>query len=204
MSNTPWASGGSGELRASDADREQTAEVLRRAAGAGRLDFEELDNRLERTYAARTYAELVPLTADLPEAAERPSRQQGGTAANAPARPGPAEVNALLSSQKVNGRWLVPPRLSARAYLGDVTLDFTEAAIPHEVVLDVQVGMGQLTLIVPDDIAVDFERGTTVLAERKNKTRGVQGPGTPVIRVRGTVVLGELTAKPPRRGWFRR
>ncbi|GAB3656009.1 hypothetical protein GCM10027596_09700 [Nocardioides korecus] len=54
------------DLRISDADRHRVAEHLREAAGEGRLDLEELDERLEATYAARTYADLVPLTEDLP------------------------------------------------------------------------------------------------------------------------------------------
>ena len=54
------------QLRISDADRHQVAELLREAAGEGRLDLEELDERLEATYAAKTYADLVPITIDLP------------------------------------------------------------------------------------------------------------------------------------------
>src|ERR1700712_3374057 len=54
------------QLRISDSDRHQVAEVLREAAGEGRIDFEELDQWLEATYAARTYADLVPITLDLP------------------------------------------------------------------------------------------------------------------------------------------
>src|SRR5690606_14939839 len=54
------------ELRASDADRERVAEVLRQAAAEGRLDLNELDERLGLVYAARTYADLAPLTRDLP------------------------------------------------------------------------------------------------------------------------------------------
>lgn len=54
------------ELRASDAEREAVAERLRRAAAEGRLDPDELDERVGRAYAARTRAELGPLTADLP------------------------------------------------------------------------------------------------------------------------------------------
>ncbi|MGZ4466074.1 MAG: DUF1707 SHOCT-like domain-containing protein, partial [Nocardioides sp.] len=50
-----------GRLRVSDAERHQVAEVLREAAGEGRLDLDELDARLEAAYAARTYADLVPL-----------------------------------------------------------------------------------------------------------------------------------------------
>src|SRR5215472_17415029 len=56
----------SGALRASHEDRDRVVEQLRVAAGDGRLSSEELDERLELALSARTYAELVPLTADLP------------------------------------------------------------------------------------------------------------------------------------------
>src|SRR3954452_6789236 len=62
-------------LRASDAERERVAEALRRHHLDGRLDTEELQERLERAYAARTTGELAPLLADLPrerELARRP------------------------------------------------------------------------------------------------------------------------------------
>jgi hypothetical protein len=48
------------ELRASDADREQVAEVLRDALAEGRLDMEEFEERLEATYKARTYRSWHP------------------------------------------------------------------------------------------------------------------------------------------------
>src|SRR5579862_8244979 len=53
-------------LRASDADRDQIAERLRHATGEGRLLAEELEERLEATFAARTYGELDAVVADLP------------------------------------------------------------------------------------------------------------------------------------------
>ena len=53
-------------LRASDADRERVAEALRRHHLDGRLDTEELQERLGRAYAARTAGDLDPLLADLP------------------------------------------------------------------------------------------------------------------------------------------
>jgi Domain of unknown function (DUF1707) len=53
-------------LRASDADREQIAERLRHAAGEGRLLAEELEERLEAVFSARTYGELDAVVADLP------------------------------------------------------------------------------------------------------------------------------------------
>jgi Domain of unknown function (DUF1707) len=59
-------------IRVADADRERVAEQLRRAAGEGRLAPEELEERLEAAFAARTQADLAPLVADLP--AESPPR----------------------------------------------------------------------------------------------------------------------------------
>ncbi len=64
--------GSSPELRASDAEREQVAEVLRRHAAEGRLDADELDDRLGAAYAARTHGDLAVLTADLPPAPPAP------------------------------------------------------------------------------------------------------------------------------------
>ncbi len=66
-------------LRIADADRERVAERLRSAAGEGRLAPEELEERLEAAFAARTQADLAPLVADLPSepppARTRPARR---------------------------------------------------------------------------------------------------------------------------------
>jgi hypothetical protein len=53
------------ELRASDAERERTADQLRHAAGEGRLTVEELDERLNAAYAARTRGDLEQLVRDV-------------------------------------------------------------------------------------------------------------------------------------------
>ncbi len=57
-----------GRLRISDADRSAAAERLRLAVDEGRLDLPEYDARLRCVYAATTYSELEPVTADLPPA----------------------------------------------------------------------------------------------------------------------------------------
>ena len=53
-------------LRASDADREATADRLRRHHTDGRIDSEEFQERLDRCYAAKTVGELDQLVDDLP------------------------------------------------------------------------------------------------------------------------------------------
>ena len=75
-------------LRASDADRDAIAERLRGAAIEGRLDAEELEERLHLALRARTYGDLERLVEDLP-------RQSVRRAARAPASLGGAAVVAL-------------------------------------------------------------------------------------------------------------
>lgn len=53
-------------IRASDADRERVAAALREEMAIGRLTMEEFEDRLSRTYAAKTWAELRELIVDLP------------------------------------------------------------------------------------------------------------------------------------------
>jgi uncharacterized protein DUF1707 len=55
-----------GRLRASHADRNRVVDVLKAAFIEGRLTKDELDARLSQTLAARTYADLAALTADIP------------------------------------------------------------------------------------------------------------------------------------------
>ena len=64
-------------LRAADADRESVAELLREQHLAGRLDTDELQERLDRVFAAKTYAELDAVVVDLPVRPSRPASRSG-------------------------------------------------------------------------------------------------------------------------------
>ena len=82
-------------LRVADADRERVAERLRRAAGEGRLAPEELEERLEAAFGARTQADLAPLVADLP--AERPPTGPRGPRRSGRRRGG-GELRAFIAT----------------------------------------------------------------------------------------------------------
>ena len=75
------------ELRISDTDRDRAAEVLREAHAQGRITVDELDERLTSVYAAKTFADLVPVTRDLP-ATQDAARPRPRRAAGSAARPG--------------------------------------------------------------------------------------------------------------------
>jgi hypothetical protein len=55
-------------MRASDADRDRVAETLREHCAQGRITMDELQERLDATYEARTIGQLEEVTSDLPEA----------------------------------------------------------------------------------------------------------------------------------------
>jgi len=66
------------DLRAADADRERIAERLRTGHAEGRLDLAELQERLERAYAAKTLGDLRALVRDLPGGDVRAARRPRG------------------------------------------------------------------------------------------------------------------------------
>ena len=91
-------------VRASDADREHVISVLREAFAEGRLTAEEHSARVGQAYAARTYAELATVSADLPAgpSAHRPaplsSSPGTGVATATDRRTNPLAVAALVCS----------------------------------------------------------------------------------------------------------
>jgi len=94
--------------RASDAEREAVVARLRDAAGEGRLNVEELAERIDAAYAAQTRAELEPLTADLPAPAvgSTAAPAVAGTGAGSPAaaRPASSLVLGILGGGDRRGR----------------------------------------------------------------------------------------------------
>ena len=97
MADTPTP--GPPSLRASDEDRERVATVLRDSYSHGRLDLEELQQRLDAAYAAKTVNELTHLTADLPAT-------PAASAAVPPQPPGEAQPSSSLLSRRVRDRVL--------------------------------------------------------------------------------------------------
>ncbi|NED94428.1 DUF1707 domain-containing protein [Phytoactinopolyspora alkaliphila] len=61
------------DMRASDSDRERVVEILQEAHTEGRLDQDELMNRIESAYGARTYRQLDDVIDDLPIARRSPA-----------------------------------------------------------------------------------------------------------------------------------
>ncbi len=188
-------------LRISDEDRHQVAEVLRRAAGEGRIDLEELDQRLEATYRAKTYGELVPITADLPVTGDaRPTVPARPTASGLVRPPGsgaasyPATFSVMSDTRRV-GRWRVEETQSAFALMGSVTLDLREAEFAaRQVVVNASAVMGEVKIVVNAQTAVVVE-GVGVMGdytEQRPRVAAALTDDSPLVRVRGLALMGSV------------
>jgi len=180
-------------MRAADTDRDQTAELLRRAAAEGRISFDELDERIGRAYAAKTFADLEALTRDLPGPGVRapapatPRYQPAEVPAGTPA---PSFSVAILSGAQRAGPWLVPPSYTAVAVLGGVELDLRHARFTAaEVTIRAFALLGSVSITVPEDMDVDVS-GIGFMGAFDHRASGPGAPGAPRLRVVGFAMMG--------------
>lgn len=193
--------------RVSDFEREEVADVLRDAAGEGRLSYTELEDRLETLYSAKTYGELVEIAADLPNGPTAPGITAPGAAVAPAAQLGPGMtvhapvINVFLSDTKRTGSWLAPQHQEVKAVLGDVTLDYTEAQVPYdEIYIDVKSILADVKIRVPQNAIVHLD-SNPILGSVSEQEAGIGGvldpPTTPpkVFHIRGTAILGDIKIK---------
>jgi Domain of unknown function (DUF1707) len=176
-------------------DRDRVVELLRVAAGDGRLTPDELDERLEAALTARTYSELAVLTTDLPAV----TGPQATVAV--PAAKDLVRIDCGAGSATRDGQWVVPQRMDVRVAAGSVRLDLTKAIITAPVLrLDADVRSGSLTIVTRPGIEVDA--GDVAVRSGTVRVRRHRGPDVPAIlriEVAGKVASGSLVARPPRR-----
>jgi DUF1707 SHOCT-like domain/Cell wall-active antibiotics response LiaF, C-terminal len=189
------------ERRASDADRERVAEILREAAAQGRLHLDELDERLAVVYAARTYADLEPVTADLPAHGTGlpPDERVGGTTTDAVAA-------GILGGFERKGRWVVPADFRCFAFWGGGEIDLREAQFAQrEVVIHAYAMMGGIAIVVPEDVEV-IVSGIGIMGGFDHGAAGTGTPGGPRVTVTGLAFWGgvSVTRRPPREEELRR
>ncbi|MEU3335631.1 DUF1707 SHOCT-like domain-containing protein [Streptomyces sp. NPDC002144] len=191
------------ELRASDADRDRIADILREALAEGRLTADEHAERVEGVLAAKTVGELEVFIRDLPAA----HRHRAAPAfAAAPSRPtvGAIPVDpddnvvAVFSSAMRKGRWRAGRRIHAYAIFGSVEIDLSEALFEYQQVVVKAVSVfGNIEVRVPENVSL---RGTGggVLGNFEVAPLDSSDPDAPVVYVDGWAVLGNVEARPKR------
>jgi hypothetical protein len=192
-------------IRASDADRDRIADVLREAMAEGRLTADEHAERIDLVYRAKTVGELQPLVRDLPAssgstAAPRPDAQPYAYGPEAPN--GPADnLVAVFSSATRKGRWRVGGRTNAFALFGSVEIDLTEALFGQRfTVINATSIFGSVDVRVPENISLRGN-GTGVFGSFEVRTLESPDQEAPVVVVNGYSVFGSVEAR-PKRGKF--
>lgn len=174
--------------RASDAEREAAAELVRAAAGDGRIELAELDERLNAVYQSRTRAELATTTADL-----EPH----------PTSTKPLTLRTKSGVMKRTDRWNVPAEIIAESTSGYITLDFTQATVGHRIVsVHATTKSGQILLIVPLGWAVVMDEVTTTSGTVRNKVGGDPATARHCVQVIGSATSGTIKARHPRRSFI--
>jgi hypothetical protein len=175
---------GRGRMRASHADREQATEVLKDAFAQGRLDKDELDARVGRALASRTYAELAALTADIPA---------GPAPAPTPRQPARARKRAPASNTARDVAIGLGFGATAVIFLAAIMLGLAEGSVP-------------LVLLAVFFVSVALPCVTVAASRQQRRSRGQlpprpgqggQAAGAPEVRWPGQV--GYNPALPPER-----
>lgn len=193
-------------LRISDEDRFQVTEKLRLAAGEGRLDLEELDQRLEAAHAARTYADLVPITHDLPggapdtvaASAARPLRSTPMGGIVVPNGPDHGRGIAVMGGFERKGLWKMPRQLDVLCLWGGAQIDLREAEFAaHEVTVRVVAVMGGAEIKVNERTRVVMD-GIGIMGgfSAPSSTGGEQfDESSPTVRVTGFAIMGGVSVE---------
>ena len=176
-------------IRASDAEREHTVELLRRHSVEGRLTLEEFAGRIERAYDARTRGELDELTRDLPE----PS------AASAPARRRPTASRWLVSvmgGTDKRGRWRLARDTNVVCIMGGAKLDLRTAELEDlDSTITVVAVMGGAEIIVPEGVDVDLSGFAFMGGKDFRPGKTVPPPSAPCVHIRAYALMGGVEVK---------
>ncbi len=183
------------DLRASDADRERAVLTLGRAAGDGRLDVDELEERLQLAYAARTHTELDTLLADVggaiqgdlaPAPAPRPRARVVPSAAA-----GTSWIVSIMGGNERTGRWRVAERCNVVNFMGGTEIDLSDVELSDAVTdINVITFMGGFEIRVPNGVDVQVSKFAFMGGHEVKLGREPPPPGAPVIRIRLISMMG--------------
>jgi hypothetical protein len=192
-----------GHLRASDADRDQVAEVMSMAFAEGRLSREEYDERLDALLKAKTFDDLVVLTRDLvvvgtPGPTTPPVPRP--TYAVEPGAPS-GDVDRMVGifgGAERKGKWRVRSHTQAYALFGGIDLDLREAVFESKVIeISGFWCFGGMEIKVPAGVEVR-DQTSGIFGGTDLRDLGEPQPGAPVIVLKGVSLFGGVSVKGPK------
>jgi Domain of unknown function (DUF1707) len=193
-----------GNLRASDADRDQVATLLSTAYAEGRLSREEHDERVDQLMAAKTFDDLLPITQDLvivgppapvatPQSSSRFAIDTTGQNAESD------KMIAIFGGVTRKGRWRVRKNTHALALFGGMDLDLRDAIFEAPVVEIAGFWcFGGLDIKVPDGIEIQ-DQTAGIFGGTDVRDVGDPAPGAPTLVIKGVSLFGGVSIKGPKK-----
>ncbi|HEV2774153.1 MAG TPA: DUF1707 domain-containing protein [Solirubrobacteraceae bacterium] len=186
---------GTPDLRASDADRERAVLTLGRAAGEGRLDVDELEERLQAAYAARTHGELELLLADVGGAIEGDLARAPAPAPRArvvrSAAAGTSWIVSIMGGNERTGRWRIAERCNVVNFMGGTEIDLSDVELSDAVTdINVVTFMGGFEIRVPNGVDVQVSKFAFMGGHEVKLGNEPPPPGAPVVRIRLISMMG--------------
>jgi hypothetical protein len=193
-----------GNLRASDADRDQVATLLSTAYAEGRLSREEHDERIDQLMAAKTFDDLLPITQDLvivgppapvatPQSSSRFAIDTTGQNAESD------KMIAIFGGVTRKGRWRVRKNTHALALFGGMDLDLRDAIFEAPVVeISGFWCFGGLDMKVPEGIEIQ-DQTAGIFGGTDVRDVGDPAPGAPMLVIKGVSLFGGVSIKGPKK-----
>ena len=193
-----------GNLRASDADRDQVATLLSAAYAEGRLSREEHDERIDQLMAAKTFDDLLPITQDLvivgppapvatPQSSSRFAIDTTGQNAESD------KMIAIFGGVTRKGRWRVRKNTHALALFGGMDLDLRDAIFEAPVVeISGFWCFGGLDMKVPEGIEIQ-DQTAGIFGGTDVRDIGDPAPGAPTLVIKGVSLFGGVSIKGPKK-----
>jgi hypothetical protein len=188
-----------GNLRASDADRDQVATLLSTAYAEGRLSKDEHDERLDELMRAKTFDDLIPLTSDLVLAtpsAPAPTSNVAIDTANSTEEPD--RHIAIFGGVTRKGDWRVRRKTQSFALFGGMDLDMREAVFEApRVEISGFWCFGGLDIKVPEGMQVRDETAG-IFGGTDVRDLGEPTPGAPTLVIKGVTLFGGVSVHGPK------
>ena len=192
-----------GNLRASDADRDQVATVLSTAYAEGRLTLEEHDERIDQLMAAKTFDDLIPITRDLvivgtPTPVPAPQAKSRFTIDTTRQQSEPDRMIAIFGGVTRTGRWRVRKNIQALTLFGGTDLDLRDAIFEAPVVeISGFWCFGGLDIKVPEGIEVR-DQTAGIFGGTDVRDIGDPAPGAPTLVIKGVSLFGGVSVRGPK------
>jgi hypothetical protein len=185
-------------LRASDAERDSAADLLRDATVSGRLSVDELDERLHEVLRAPLREDLDRLVADVRVPDDRHPVKAGSAPVPAVARvtvragdDGTRRLLSILGGSQRRGRWRLAARCSVVNVLGGSELDLSTAELASDrVELRVVSVLGGAEITLPQGMNVEISQTSLLGGNAVDVDDEHPDPGGPVVHLRLISILG--------------